>query len=203
MRAISRDNLPHLVDCTVRRLKAGWSTAAARLAAAWWGIELGHGCTFAGLPHFRRHPGSRIIIGPRGRFNSSPASNWIGVNHPCLISTLTRDAELTIGENCGFSGTVIACARRIVLGRNVRCGANTLINDTDWHSDDPRSGGDEMVAIGDDVWLGVNVTVLKGVTIGAGTLVGAGSVVVKSLPDGVIAEGVPARVIKLTPVARP
>jgi len=114
-----------------------------------------------------------------------------------MLSTLKEGAELTVGEGCGFSGTVIACAERVTLGRNVRCGANTLINDTDWHSDDPRSGPDAPVDIGDNVWLGVNVTVLKGVTIGEGTVVGAGSVVTKSLPAKVVAAGVPARVIRV------
>ena len=37
---------------------------------------------------------------------------------------------------------------------------------------------------------------LKGVSIGVGTLVGAGSLVSKSLPSGVVATGVPARVIR-------
>jgi maltose O-acetyltransferase len=52
------------------------------------------------------------------------------------------------------------------------------------------------VLIGDNVWLSVNVTVLKGVTIGANTIVGAGSVVTRSLPAGVVAAGVPARVLR-------
>ena len=113
-----------------------------------------------------------------------------------MISTLKGGAELSIGEGCGFSGTVVACAKRILLGRNVRCGANTLINDTDWHNEDPRMGPDDCVEICDDVWLGVNVTVLVGVTIGTGTLVGAGSIVTRSLPPNVIAAGIPARVIR-------
>jgi len=50
--------------------------------------------------------------------------------------------------------------------------------------------------IGDRVWLGANVTVLKGVTIGENTTVGAGSVVTKDLPAGAIAVGVPAKVIR-------
>ena len=44
-----------------------------------------------------------------------------------------------------------------------------------------------------DVWLGVNVVVLKGVTIGQGAVVGAGAVVTKSVSAYEIWAGVPAR----------
>ena len=40
------------------------------------------------------------------------------------------------------------------------------------------------------------VTVLAGVRIGRGTIVGAGSVVTTDLPPGVIAAGVPAKVVR-------
>jgi acetyltransferase-like isoleucine patch superfamily enzyme len=52
------------------------------------------------------------------------------------------------------------------------------------------------VVLGEECWLGTGVIVLPGVRIGAGTIVGAGSVVTKSLPEGVIAAGVPARVLR-------
>ena len=196
MRQIDRDSLPHMVECLRRIAITRWHTFWARLAAHWWGVSLGPGCEFSGLPRFRRHPGSRITIGADCKFNSSPVSNLIGVNRPCIISTLTEGAQIHIGPNCGFSGTVIGCASRIVLGENVRCGANTLITDTDWHTDDPRTGPDAPVTIGKGVWLGVNVTVLKGVTIGENTLVAAGSLVTHSLPANVVAGGVPAKVLK-------
>jgi len=76
------------------------------------------------------------------------------------------------------------------------CGANTLITDSDWHTNDPRTGPDAPVIIGKGAWLGVGVTVLKGVTIGENTLVAAGSVVTKSLPANVIAGGIPAKPFK-------
>ena len=196
MQRIDRDSLAHMVDCAVRLISIRCDSAWARLSARWWGVPLGRGCAFVGRPRFRRHPGSRMEIGPYCRFLSSPASNRIGVNRPCMLTTLKKGAQLTVGQGCGFNGTAIACAQRIVIGCNVRCGANTLINDTDWHPDDPRSGPDAPVVIGDNVWLGVNITVLKGVTIGEGTLVGAGSLVTKSLPAGVLAAGVPAKVIR-------
>lgn len=52
----------------------------------------------------------------------------------------------------------------------------------------------QPVVIGQDVWLGTNVTVLGGVNIGDGCIVGAGAVVTADLPPYSIAYGVPARV---------
>lgn len=203
MRRIDRDSLPHMVECfrriAITRLHTFWT----RLAARWWGVRLGPGCEFNGLPRFRRHPGSRITIGAGCMFNSSSISNLLGVNRPCIVSTLTEGAQIHIGPNCGFSGTVIGCASKIVLGENVRCGANTLITDTDWHTDDLRTGPDMPVSIEKNVWLGVNVTVLKGVTIGENTLVATGSLVTRSLPANVVAGGVPAKVLKQIDARQP
>ncbi|WP_454761015.1 acetyltransferase [Caulobacter segnis] len=50
------------------------------------------------------------------------------------------------------------------------------------------------VTVGDRAFLGVGARVIPGVTIGADTTVGAGGVVVRDLPDGVLAVGVPARI---------
>jgi acetyltransferase-like isoleucine patch superfamily enzyme len=52
------------------------------------------------------------------------------------------------------------------------------------------------IVIGEDVWLGVNVVVLKGVTIGTGSIVAAGAIVNRSIPDNQIWGGVPAKFIK-------
>jgi acetyltransferase-like isoleucine patch superfamily enzyme len=202
MRKFNRDTFPHLVNCLLRMAGLRWYTFWSRLIAAWWGVSLGRGCFFMGLPCFRRHPGSHITVAGNCTFLSSHTSNLIGINRPCIVSTLKDGAQIDIGPNCGFSGTVIACASKIVLGENVWCGANTLINDTDWHTEDPRTGPDAPVVIEKGVWLGGNVTVLKGVTIGENTLVAAGSVVSKSLPANVIAGGVPAKVLKQIDVRR-
>lgn len=196
MRSINRDSIPHLVDCGMRIARTCWYTNGMRLKAYWWGVPLGLGCAFDGYSIIRRHPLSSIVIAANCKFNSSRASNLIGVNRPCIVSTLAEGAEIRIGSNSGFSGTVIGSALKIHIGENVRCGANTLITDTDWHTDDPRTGPDSPVIIEKNVWLGVNVTVLKGVTIGENTLVAAGSIVTKSLPQNVIAAGIPAKVVK-------
>ncbi|MCC7009028.1 MAG: acyltransferase [Acidobacteria bacterium] len=51
------------------------------------------------------------------------------------------------------------------------------------------------ITIGEEAWLGTNVTVLSGVTIGTGAVVAAGSVVMRDVPPYAIAAGTPARVI--------
>ena len=53
------------------------------------------------------------------------------------------------------------------------------------------------ICIEDDAWLGYGVIVLSGVRIGKGAVIGAGSIVTHSVPDGGIAVGAPARVLRL------
>jgi acetyltransferase-like isoleucine patch superfamily enzyme len=52
------------------------------------------------------------------------------------------------------------------------------------------------IALGENVWLGTGVKVLDGVRVGRDVVVGAGAVVTTDLPDGVVAAGVPARVVR-------
>ena len=58
-----------------------------------------------------------------------------------------------------------------------------------------QEGREAEIIIESDVWLGVNVTVLKGVFIGTGSIVAAGAVVTKSIPPYEIWAGIPARMI--------
>ena len=63
----------------------------------------------------------------------------------------------------------------------------------------PRRVGWEYgqpITIADNVWLGGGVIVCPGVSIGEDTVVGAGAVVARNLPAGVIAAGVPARILR-------
>ena len=49
---------------------------------------------------------------------------------------------------------------------------------------------------GGDAWRGGKGTIVPGVTIGNRVVIGAGTVVTRDIPDGVLAAGNPARVIK-------
>ena len=54
----------------------------------------------------------------------------------------------------------------------------------------------KKVVVGQNVFLGSNVVILKGVTIGDNSVIANCSVVTKSIPENVIAAGVPAKVIR-------
>nr|WP_277200415.1 DapH/DapD/GlmU-related protein [Veillonella seminalis] len=55
------------------------------------------------------------------------------------------------------------------------------------------------VTIGNDVWIGGNVTILPGINIGDKAVIAAGAVVTKDVPANTVAGGVPAKVIKELP----
>jgi acetyltransferase-like isoleucine patch superfamily enzyme len=160
------------------------------------GVKFSKGIRFFGFITIYRAPLSHINIGENVEFRSIVDSNLIGINRRCIISTHCNDSKLNIGRNCGLSGTVIGAFSRIEIGDNVKCGANTLITDSDWHLDDKRSGIPKPIFIGNNVWLGVNSVVLKGVKIGENSIIGANSVVTKDIPSNVIAAGNPCKVIK-------
>jgi acetyltransferase-like isoleucine patch superfamily enzyme len=108
-------------------------------------------------------------------------------------------AHTHIQPRCQFSAYVSP----IRIGKNVEIAPNCAFYPYD-HGIDPgelitqqplrTKGG---IFIGDGAWLGFGVIVLDGVSIGKGAVVAAGSVVMHDLPDGAVAFGVPARVIKM------
>ena len=63
--------------------------------------------------------------------------------------------------------------------------------------------GHVRIVLGDNVWLGTGAKVLDGVRIGSDVVVGANAVVNADLPDGAVAAGVPARVLRLRQGAEP
>lgn len=172
------------------------SSILSKIDARLLGIQLGSNCKFYGRTFFQRYDDSSIKIGDSCIFRSLESSNLIGINHKCIIATHRRGAKIVISDNCGLSGTVVASFMSVYIGENVKCGANTLITDSDWHSDDLRSGTPRPIIIERNVWLGEGSKILKGVTIGENSVIGAGSIVTKNIPRNVIAGGNPCRVLK-------
>jgi acetyltransferase-like isoleucine patch superfamily enzyme len=159
------------------------------------GIKAGNNNEFFGIPYFFRFPQSKISIGSNCIFRSDKTSNLIGVNRKCIFSTHYEGAIISIGNNCGFSGTSIGAAAEIRIGNNVLCGANSIITDFDWHLDISKTKPAKVI-IHDNVWIGVNVAILKGVTIGENSTIGANSLVVKDIPANVVAGGNPCKILK-------
>lgn len=99
--------------------------------------------------------------------------------------------------NVGLVGLDVA---RITIGEDVQIGPYVqLLTPTHPLEPGPRREkweAAEPITIRDNAWLGGGVVVCPGVTIGADTVVGAGAVVTQDLPDGVLAVGVPARVVR-------
>jgi galactoside O-acetyltransferase len=112
--------------------------------------------------------------------------------------------EIKIGNNCYFNNnfSLVTRGANISIGDNCLFGTNFSILNSDFHDLDPNNRFSPVniksgnVDIEDNVFCGNDVKVYKGVKIGKNTIVAAGAVVVKSLPENVIAAGNPAKVVK-------
>ena len=112
---------------------------------------------------------------------------------------LFDNATLVLGKDSYINTNVlIRCMNRIEIGDNCAISYNVTIFDDDFHEiiyENKRNNTKKDVIIGDNVWVGANVTILKGVHIGNNAVIGAGSVVTKDIPANVLACGNPAKVI--------
>lgn len=79
------------------------------------------------------------------------------------------------------SGAKVICNKRVSVGRETRIAWESLVMDSDFHqmigSDGQPTNEDSSVQIGERVWIGTRVIVLKGSEIADGCVVGAGAVV--------------------------
>lgn len=177
-----------------------------RVKSALFGVRVGRGVRAYGRVMLLRYPKSRIVIGDGVLLNSSSVrSNYCAIHSPVWLRTNSYDASIEIRKGAGLNGTSIYVrSTSVTIGENTMVAANCVIADSDAHVLWPAEGrlqnpgleNDAPVVIGRDVWLGLNCTVLKGVTIGDGSVIAAGSVVTSDIPAGVLAAGVPARVIR-------
>ena len=115
------------------------------------------------------------------------------LGEPCFLSrrgvdiAVRDNAVLKIGGHTFFNfNCIIACREAIEIGRGCMFGPNCMIYDHD-HA---RTDGDTSfsgyvtapVLIGDNVWCGGGVTILKGTQIGDNVIVGAGCVLKGIIP---------------------
>ena len=119
--------------------------------------------------------------------------------------------NLSIGDETSIpKGSTFYCTgAELIIGKKVIFGPKPTIITGDHRTDivgkhiidvtidEKLPENDLPVTIEDGVWIGANVTILKGVTIGRGSVVAAGSVVTKSCAPYSIMGGVPAKLIRM------
>jgi len=106
---------------------------------------------------------------------------------------------LSLGKNSVISkNAIIRCVNKISIGNNCAISWNVTIMDSHGDYELISSGRPESqeIIIEDNVWIGHNVSILKGVTIGKGSIIAAHSLVNKDVPSGTMHGGVPARLIR-------
>ena len=192
--------MPWVVALEMRRLLA-WPVI--RLQFAWHGVAWGRDWRIFGRPILQRHRGSQINVGDGLSLRSWPRSNPLAPTAPVVLSTRRANAELTIGDDCGFTGTTLVAADRVVIGDRVLVGGNASIVDFDFHPLTPEARAENInagtaapIVIEDDVFVGVDALILKGVTVGEGAVVGAGSVVTQDVSPRTVVAGNPATVVR-------
>jgi acetyltransferase-like isoleucine patch superfamily enzyme len=150
--------------------------------------------------------GWKYFIAPSSQFRSSDNGFFklggkLWLESGSLIEA--TGGQIVIGQNVFINRNCqMVSMASIEIGDDCIIANNVSFFDHDHnYFDDARSFCKQgftkaPIKVGDNVWLGSGVTVLKGVCIGSNTVIAAGSVVTKDIPSGEIWGGVPARYIK-------
>lgn len=118
-------------------------------------------------------------------FNVKFGKNFY-MNFDCQLLDV---ASIEIGDNVMFGPRVVVATPCHPLIAEERISHVYEDGEHDWEYAKP-------VKIGNNVWVASCVTICGGVTIGDDTVIAAGSVVTRDIPSGVLAGGVPCKVIR-------
>lgn len=168
-----------------------FTSSARKLWLKLWGMKFGTGVTISRLRITWPH---KIYLGNNSIVETGVYFNYDGIYSP--EPSIIIGSETFIGANCEFN-----ISGKILIGKTCLIASGCKFIDHD-HSTalgstiNIQPPSISPIVLGDDVWLGFNVTVLKGVTIGTGAVVAAGSVVTKNIGEYEIYAGVPAKFIK-------
>lgn len=108
-------------------------------------------------------------------------------NRIVFSAVVPPGVQMGEGVLLGYKGLGIIIHRRAVIGNNVLVGAHVTIGG--------RGEFHDVPVIEDDVMIGTGAKILGPVRIGRGARIGANAVVLKDVPPGATATGIPARVL--------
>jgi maltose O-acetyltransferase len=138
------------------------------------------------------------------RFLGAQIGENVRIYEVNFINLVEGFKNLIVGDDVHIGpGTVLDLTANIIIGSRTTISPGVLILT---HSDPGLDHQSKIVTvfprkiqttqIGDSVWIGARCVILCGIKIDNCTVIGAGSVVTKDLPSGVLAIGVPARVVR-------
>ena len=129
----------------------------------------------------------------------------VGPNSWLHVEGDEKSVAIVIGDGASIGAhSALSAVHSLRIGRRVLTARGIYIADHTHEFSDPlqpiKDQGLTRVAaveVADGAWLGENVVVCPGVRIGRGAVIGANSVVTTDVPDGAVAVGAPARVIRI------
>ncbi|SER74967.1 transferase hexapeptide (six repeat-containing protein) [Streptomyces sp. yr375] len=166
--------------------------------------EFDHGVRVLVAEEFSVGAAARMAQGVRITCRSFTAGNLLYFGDGAVVGyggTMTSTAHVSIGSRVTIGQHSILNANLpITIGNNVGTGSYLSVWTHGYHFGHGPLDGFETayapVTVEDNVWLGFQITLLPGVSVGQNTMVAAGAVVARSLPENVMAAGVPAKVKK-------
>lgn len=128
---------------------------------------------------------SNLIIGR----NANVEIQKLSLNYNVHIR-VRENAKFEVGRGvCFNNGCIITCRKHINIGDRCSFGPNVMIFDND-HDIYSKNYIDtyvcDYIIIGNNVWVGANVVILKGVKIWDNAVIAAGSIVRHDVPNDVI-----------------
>jgi acetyltransferase-like isoleucine patch superfamily enzyme len=195
-----------LISAFLNRLRAfATRVRLARVARAGRGVHLDPGVLLSYPQHIHLGHGARIARNAALRANS-PLVPGIAIGEQCMVQdgALLNASEgfVHVGDRTWIGPfCVIYGNGGVRIGRDVMIAAHSCITSVGHRHDELHipmmAQGIDVgpVTIEDDVWIGMNCTILPGVTIGRGAIVAAGAVVRGNVAPFTIVGGVPAREI--------
>lgn len=188
-------------------------TADRRVEGDWWPHQIPSNVHFGAgfycessqvFRQFRSRQPRALVIGDHVSLYAG-CSFALGENGTCSVGDFTL-----------LNGALVMAQERIEIGSHCLISWQVGIADCDFHPLDPAARRIDAEALApylqerpprpllrsapviicDNVWIGMNATVLKGVTIGENAVVAAGSVVTKDVPANTVVAGNPAVAVR-------